>query len=365
MQQYLVESLKALQDHLSRARQFYQVVEAAPGDAHWQHIIPPAYPPLSAQKPQSSAKSFFFAEQEPLYVFDGQFFRETLPSPEPFVLFGVQSCDLTAIHYQDLFFEQDVYYQARRRQALLVGIDCVHPCAQGFCYLVNAGPGVRDETADLILHPLEDNQWLLVVVTAQGKEAIQGVALTPASAQEMNQRWEQLSHCEQEFDDHSYITEGVERLNRGEVSDALWQRIGVQCLACSGCTTLCPTCSCYGTQSQPFVSGDGEPVAKAVEVSGTLIKEDSGAAPNTEQPATQQVRFWDSCLYEGFQREASFNNPSAQAGERVKRFWYHKFSDDFLPEFGRYGCVGCGRCEQVCPGVIGVHSVMKRIVDDA
>ncbi|MEI8597114.1 hypothetical protein P4S64_03770 [Vibrio sp. M60_M31a] len=26
--------------------------------------------------------------------------------------------------------------------------------------------------------------------------------------------------------------------------------------------------------------------------------------------------------------------------------------------------MGCGRCEQTCPGVIGVHSLMKRIADD-
>ncbi|MEI8597112.1 hypothetical protein P4S64_03760 [Vibrio sp. M60_M31a] len=66
-----------------------------------------------------------------------------------------KSCDLVAIRYQDEFFEQDPYYQARRKQALLVGVDCTHPCKHGFCPTVNAGPSVRDETADLVIHPLE------------------------------------------------------------------------------------------------------------------------------------------------------------------------------------------------------------------
>ncbi|MCW8329240.1 4Fe-4S dicluster domain-containing protein [Photobacterium sp. SDRW27] len=354
MQQYLLESLEELQLHLSRARQFYQVVDNGDSNAHWQYIDVGEIPALIHQKPMSSAKRFFFAEQEPLYVFDGQFFRETIPETEPFVLFGVQSCDLMAIHYQDIFFEDDPYYQARRQKGLLVGLDCVHPCEQGFCLAVNAGPGVRDETADLILHPLPDGQWLLVVITALGKEALDGLALNSAPPHEMSLRWENLSHCEQEFEDHSYIQAGIEKLNNDDISDDFWQQVAVQCIGCSGCTTLCPTCSCYGTQSRNEWAGNEE-----ASPSGAESCLDGGVQK------IQKLRYWDSCLYEGFQREASFHNPAGLAGERVKRFWYHKFSDDFVPDFGRYGCIGCGRCEQTCPGVIGVHSIMKRIVDDA
>lgn len=356
MQQYLLESLHELQLHLSRSRQFFQVVDDD-GDPHWQHVEPGEFHPMTHNMPLSSAKSFFFAEQEPLYVFDGKFFRETLPEPEPFVLFGVLSCDLMAIHYQDIFFEQDPYYQARRQRALLVGIDCVHPCQEGFCYLVNAGPGVRDETADLILHPLSDGNWLLVVITAVGKESLKGLPLVQATPHDISLRWDDLSHCEQQFEDHSYISTGINKLNADDMSASFWQDVGVQCLGCSGCTTLCPTCSCYGTQSRQITQ------ASEASVQSSQPVPDNQTGQGTS--VTQQVRFWDSCLYEGFQREASFHNPAEQAGERVKRFWYHKFSDDFLPEFGRYGCVGCSRCERTCPGVIGVHSIMKRIVNDA
>ena len=350
MQQYLLDSLQDLQQHLFRSRQYYQVVDEGDSNVNWRHIDG-EIPPLIQQLPLSSAKGFFFAEQEPLYVFDGQFFRETIPEPEPFVLFGVQSCDLMAIRYQDIFFEDDPYYQARRRQALLVGVDCVRPCEQGFCLAVDAGPGVRDNTADLILHPLQDDQWLLVVTSSLGKEVLDGLALTSAPAHEVSLRWDNLSHCEQQFGDSSYIHAGINKLNNDDISDAFWDEVAVQCLACSGCTTLCPTCSCYGTQ---YLSAEADEITP-----------DDKRSQSREAQASQQVRFWDSCLYESFQREASFHNPTAQAGERVKRFWYHKFSDDFIPEFGRYGCIGCGRCEQVCPGVIGVHSIMKRIVKDA
>lgn len=339
---YELDSLDELRLHLMQSRELYQIVansEQESGDYYWQQVLAHDLPLVINKMPTHSAKGFFFTEREPLYVFDGEMFKETLPSVEPFVLFGVQSCDLVAIHYQDEFFDQDPYYQARRKQALLIGIDCTTPCENGFCPTVNAGPSVRDETADLALHPLDGQRWLLVVLTKLGEESLQGLDLKLASTHDKSQRWENIAHCEQLFPDDRYLIEGIEKVSEGRVPAEFWQQVGIQCLGCSGCTTLCPTCSCFGTRSVP---------------------DDI----NAEKTGTSQVRFWDSCLYEGFQREASFHNPSKEAGKRVERFWYHKFGMDFVPEFGRYGCVGCGRCEQTCPGVIGVHSLMKRIVDD-
>ncbi|MDF2152857.1 4Fe-4S dicluster domain-containing protein [Vibrio sp. CAU 1672] len=341
---YLLDSLDTLRAHLMQQRTLYQVVaqeDKGQGDYHWQQVEENNLPPLVEHQPTHSAKAFFFADQEPLYVFDGQFFKETLPTVEPFVLFGVQSCDLMAIYYQDQFFEQDPYYQARRSQALLIGLDCTTPCAHGFCPTVDAGPSVRDYSADLVLHPLDEQHWLLVVLSESGRASLQGLELQPATPHELSLRWENISHCEQAFPDDQYLRDGISKIIRGDIPDEFWHKVGFQCLGCSGCTILCPTCSCFGTRSSssaPQASADGK--------------------------TTTQVRFWDSCLYEGFQREASFHNPAKQAGKRVERFWYHKFSDDFIAEFGRYGCVGCGRCEQTCPGVIGVHSLMKRIADD-
>lgn len=317
---YHLDSVARLRSHLGRAYQIVQPLEDVGESA----------PPLV------SPKGYFFAEQENLFVFDGECFRETLPQPPPFVLFGVQSCDLTAIVYQDQFFARDPYYQARRQQALLVGIDCVTPCEHGFCASVDAGPGVKAGCADLILHARAEGGWLLLVGSDKGGEAIRGLELAQADAAELRARDGRIDDCIAAFPDDSHLHRGIAAINRDRVPDQQWQQLGIQCLGCSGCTTLCPTCSCYGSRDLPGEQGD-----------------------------IRRQRFWDSCLYESFQREASQHNPSEEAGERVRRFWTHKFGDDFVKTFGRYGCVGCGRCEQTCPGVIGVHSVMRRIADYA
>jgi sulfhydrogenase subunit beta (sulfur reductase) len=115
------------------------------------------------------------------------------------------------------------------------------------------------------------------------------------------------------------------------VADAEWRALGLSCLGCTGCTTLCPTCSCFA------------------------VVDEGGSARG------ERVRYWDSCLLEGFQREASGHHPAPHPGDRVRRFWYHKLSDDFVPEFGRYGCVGCGRCDVTCPGSIGALRVLRTL----
>jgi formate hydrogenlyase subunit 6/NADH:ubiquinone oxidoreductase subunit I len=339
MEIYQLDDLNMLQQHLLIQYQLYQVVKGDDEQCSWQQQTKESQAPLIAELPQSSAKSFFFAEHENLLIFNGEYFQETLPKPAPFVLFGVLSCDLTAINYQDQFFKDDPYYQARRQQSLLVGLDCTKPCQQGFCPTVDAGPGVREHTADIILHPLANQQWLMITANDKGAAAIKGLALKSTHWHLLTQRDLTLNQCEQEFPDNSYITKAIDKLNSGEINDSFWQQLAVQCLGCSGCTTLCPTCSCYGTRSI--------------------------AVESEEQSEIKQQRFWDSCLYEGFQREASFHNPSSEAGKRVQRFWQHKFGNEFFTEFNRHGCVGCGRCEQTCPGVMGVHSVMKRINNDA
>lgn len=340
---FVLNDLAHLQHHLAQHYELYQIARDPQGEEAWQEGVPADSLPLYGQDhlPLASPKGFFFAQNEALYKFDGETFATIAPKLNARALFGVQACDLTAISYQDKFFKDDPYYQARREQSLLVGIDCSGPCEKGFCPLVNAGPQVATEHADLILssfaHEQQDSlseaPWLLIAASVKGLDSLQGLDLEKAPDNWRHLRSEFKEQVLAKFADFSYINNSIEYINDGLVPAELWEELSVRCLACSGCTNLCPTCSCYSTHEQNDI----------------------------ESKTQTTVRFWDSCLFEGFQREASGHNPSHLAAQRTERFWFHKFSDDYLPEFGRYGCVGCGRCEQTCPGSIGVHTVMRRI----
>lgn len=332
---YALDSVERLRAHLAAGRSLYEVRADGQGGRHWQIVAAADATPFVAQvePPPFSAKAFFFAEREAVFRFDGERFVACLPQVPAQVLFGLHACDLTAIAYQDRFFAADPHYQLRRRATLLVGIDCRHSCSHGFCTSVDSGPLVSAGCADLGLVPRGDGSWWLVTVSPAGQAALDGLELVEASGDWAAEREENRRRVAREQGDGRWLQAGVAAINSGQVSDETWESLGLRCLTCSGCTTVCPTCSCFAPleRSQP----DGE-----------VLHE----------------RVWDSCLYEGFQKEAGGHNPAALAGQRVQRFWQHKFGEGFRQAFGRYGCVGCGRCDQVCPGGIGVHAVMHKVV---
>lgn len=336
MQAYSLDHPERLRAHLALERQLYEVRGDGQGGQHWQLVSAKdlaAFEP-SAEPPPFSAKSFFFAERELLFRFDGGRFYSAMPEVAPQVLFGLHACDLVAVAYQDRFFAADPHYQARRRATLLVGVDCLHSCHGGFCSTVGSGPAVHAETADLILLPRHDSSvdWLLLVASEAGRSALNGLKLPLAKGDWQAERAANNYYVAREQGEQQEIVAGIAALNRGEIDGETWEELGLRCLGCSGCTSVCPTCSCFAPLDLPSAE-DG------------MLRE----------------RVWDSCLYEGFQREASGHNPSATSGQRVQRFWAHKFGDAFKARFERYGCVGCGRCDRVCPGGIGVHGVMHRV----
>jgi len=337
MKSYQLNSLDRLFQHLASERKMFEPQQLpSSSDLHW---LPspngPAGQYSTAKKrlPLAPAKGFLFPERELLFHFDGKAFIESVPKIEPQVLFGLLSCDLCAIAYQDQFFKHDSHYQTRRKATLLVGFDCLTPCDGGFCSTVDAGPFVRDHTADLTLHPKGEG-WLLISASEQGENSIKRLNLAPAPTDWLEER----KKCEQKVVEHfpsdHAIKNGIEKINQASITAEQWQQLGLQCLTCSGCTSLCPTCSCFTTFDQKT---DGK------------------------SNAFKRERCWDSCLYEAFQRETSGHNPSKEAGERLQRYWFHKFSNHYANEFNRYGCIGCGRCEQTCPGGIGIHSIMRRL----
>lgn len=331
---YVLDSVERLRAHLASGRRLYEVREDGQGGRHWQSLEAADSTPFVVwgEPPLFSAKPFFFAERETVFRLEGERFVACLPEVPDQVLFGLHACDLTAVSYQDRFFAGDAHYRRRRAATLLVGIDCRHSCAQGFCTLVDSGPQVRAGMADLVLLGQEDGSWRLLADSPAGAAAVAGLGLAIADDAWQAEREACCQRVAAEQGDGQWLSDGIKAIEVGKVDRQTWDGLGLRCLVCSGCTSVCPTCSCFAPLEHALPGG-----------------------------GVQHERVWDSCLYEGFQKEASGHNPSAAPGQRVQRFWQHKFGEGFRREFGRYGCVGCGRCDRVCPGGIGVHAVMNEV----
>lgn len=308
-----------------------------PRDAEWCERVASEPFDWNATAPLTGAKRWFFPPRETLLRWDAHgTTKETPPVVKPFALFGLRACDLAAITYQDAFFAGDPWYEARRAAALLIGIDCVRACPGGFCVEVDAGPFAR-APYDLNLTPLPDGRVVVAWGSAAGRAALESAAL-PAAAADADTALvvaELYAAAAASFPERPFVGRALARMDAAPAGAAIhddeWQALGPACLACTGCTSVCPTCSCF-----------------------TVVDESRG-------DGGERARVWDSCLLEGFQREASGHHPAPRPGDRVRRFWYHKLSREFADAGGRIGCVGCGRCDVTCPGTIGALRVLAAL----
>jgi len=289
-----------------------------------------------ASAPLTGAKRWFFPPHETVLRWGAAGVpHETVPIVVPFALFGLRACDLAAIAYQDEFFAGDPWYGTRRAAAVLVGIDCMTACDNGFCIEVDTGPFAR-APYDLNLTPLPDGRVVVACGSAAGRALLDTAALpaTPADAEIALAVAELRAVAAASFPQRPFVARALARMNAAPggaaIRDEEWQALGPACLACTGCTSVCPTCSCF-----------------------TVVDERRG-------DGGERSRVWDSCLLDGFQREASGHHPAPRPGDRVRRFWYHKLSREFAAQ-GRIGCVGCGRCDVTCPGTIGALRVLAAV----
>lgn len=282
----------------------------------------------TATRPLVSPKRFLFPPREAVLQWDATGVMAEVPvAAAGFALFGLRACDATAIAVQDRFFAADPRYRARRAGARLIAIDCDAACAGGFCRDVAAGP-FAGAGCDLALTPLPDDVVLVTVATAAGVALLERAGID-RGADGAPQRRIAQQIAEGTFPHRPFVAATIARLSGRATPVAVdeWHALAPSCLACTGCTSLCPTCTCSATADES--DGDG---------GGTRSK------------------LWDSCLLGGFQREAG-SHPAAAPADRVRRFWEHKLSEAFVPAVGRLGCVGCGRCDVTCAGSIGALHV--------
>jgi ferredoxin len=285
-------------------------------------------------------KSFFFEQREVLFSIEGGRHPKLVPAPEsrPIAIFGMRSCDATALGFAERFFGErgfdDDTVTKKIRSSLRMTLGCQKPGEDCFCVCCEGGPFLT-EYFDLQFTDLGD-KLLVEVGTPKGEAVLRkgGELFSPATDSEKHMKRALVEKVDTLFTRRSYLSPGIKTLSLNKIPDEIWEKWAEECQSCGGCCFVCPTCSCFTVN-------------------------DRATGPDS----FVRERTWDSCLYAGFTREASNHNPRAKAGERLKRRFFHKMSLQCIERNGRHGCVGCGRCVTTCMGGLDISNLLGRIKD--
>jgi ferredoxin len=289
-----------------------------------------------ANGPQA-IKPYLFAPREPLWrakKVDGRFEVEAiLPKPQPLAFIGVRACDLAALGVQDKLFlggaHVDPYYAARGEEMLLIAVNCSYPAATCFCASTGDGPKAG-AGFDLALTELEEG-FVVDVGSVEGQALLALLSTVPATGQQMAAAQAQLEHAAHS-QTRSLPGRNLQAALFARLDHPRWDEVAARCLACGNCTIVCPTCFCHAEHDVPALNG----------------------------MESVHEREWDSCFTAGHGYIHGMQ-VRPEIKHRYRQWLTHKLGS-WHEQFGRSGCVGCGRCIAWCPVGIDITEEAWAIV---
>lgn len=260
-------------------------------------------------------------------------FAPNVPVPK-LVLVGARACDIAALAVLDgvLANESNPHsdYTARRRDVIVIGLNCVTAGGTCFCHAAGTGPRLSRDFDLGLSEVLVDGEARFVAQagSAIGERLLERVATDDASQRDLETAEALIRACEVSLQAGAPDLTRVREMLQLNAEHPQWQAIAERCLACGNCTAVCPTCFCTDRVEKQ----DGEGLGGQSEI-------------------------WDSCFTADF---SYLHGGSVRSSTRARyRQWLsHKFSSWF-DQFGSSGCVGCGRCVTWCPVAIDIRTELS------
>ena len=274
------------------------------------------------QKSEYAFKEILTPLSETLFFFTEDEEKPAKMDPREVIVF-MRSCDMHAVRRLDQIYlangpEKDWFYNRIREKVKFVLIGCGSTCADGFCVDMKS-----NRTEDGYLFSVdridglyysdvkEDALAELFAANAQTEEAVEPRYVT-------------------ENDVHVEIPADIPL---SIYKSPVWDEYSIRCINCGRCNFVCPTCTCYTMQDVYYT--DNAKVGERRRVSA-------------------------SCMVDGYTNVAGGGQYRRTNGERMRFKVLHKISD-FNKRFGYQMCVGCGRCDFVCPEYISFSTCINKV----
>lgn len=312
------------------------------GDYLLQEIKDPGKLSLNYDITSNTLKGFFFPRRETVFNYEQKTggLTRIIPAKDGggkrVIFFGVRSCDIRAVYFQDQFFGRqpsDQLYKDRRDRSILISFACNRPPRRScFCVRTKSGPFL-DAGGGFDLQFIElPRHYLIEVGSKKGlalvKKHSRYFAVSGGDAGHVTSDLNERSM--KEFDRADDISSVRQKLESADLAE-LWKALGKRCTNCGGCEFICPTCFCFYQDDIKISEREGE-----------------------------RIRTWDSCTFTGYSRMAGGNTPHEKNSDRIKRRFFCKLYNG-CQWFGVFGCTGCGRCSFVCPVNLDMESFISSL----
>jgi anaerobic sulfite reductase subunit A len=272
-----------------------------------------------------SPKEILLPVNQTLFYFTQDRILEPKPDENPLILF-LRPCDRNGIQRLDSIFLEngpwpDPYYAQIRNRVRFFVIECT----EGFdnCFCVSMGAN-KTEDYDLFLR-LNNDEILAKTTSSEFGD----ICSRYGESTDFQPAFVEKNMKEVQVPD-------LERMDNSIFESEFWSEYTDRCIACGRCNLSCPTCSCF-------------------TVRDILYKD------NPQQG--ERLRFWSGCHLDGFDEVSGGITFRSSKGDRMRYKTMHKIYD-FKKRFGENMCVGCGRCDNVCPQYISfaycINKVSKR-----
>lgn len=272
-----------------------------------------------SKKTYFSAKEVLFPIRQSLFEFQKKRVHEVIEDSSPRIIF-LRACDIHAIRIMDAHFldngkYKDVYYKRRRESIKIFLMECKKPFENCFC--VSMGTNKTDDYSAFMRKT--DHGYEIKVKD--------------------NELLEYLSVGEEKETEPVFVEKDTLAINLPEEIDVslfeneMWKEYSKRCTACGRCTAACPTCTCFTLQDIPS---------------------------ENREDTSERRRIWSSCQVKNFSILAGNHDFRILKGDRMRYKVLHKIRD-FRKITGFNMCVGCGRCDDVCPEYISMFKCVEKI----
>ncbi|MFA5020580.1 MAG: 4Fe-4S dicluster domain-containing protein [Patescibacteria group bacterium] len=276
----------------------------------------------SGEIPDNSWKEILMPHRERLFDLDRGKISAVKGVQPLAACLGMNILDLKALALYDEVFSNDVYYQNRRKNLIIVGFssDWPNDYKRFKVFSHNFELSILHHVPfDIFIAGLKGGRLKFYSGSEKGRRLLERYGLNDFDHIEFNGAAAESGSDKRLIN----LADKVENSS----TNSLWDVLNDICLACGKCTIVCPTCFCFNF------------------------------ADRLDAADTRRDRVQGNCFYNDFSKVAGGHKELATVRAKIY-FWYvHKFVR--IPkEYGLPGCVSCGRCVKAC--LVGID-IFKNI----